>query len=441
MTRYKSDKIFCMLLTVFLLSTSDKSLAEIQIYKEKDVALTAFLNVQAATFHSKDSWFGADRKFLNENTNDWHELTAEGGLSGEIGFLHGTLFGEVSLLFSGTWGVDASGLIQKGDDPNKVKIEQAHIGWKSGTAFEMFDKDALTLKYGNFDYSIGTGMVINDGGGDGGNRGGWWMGARKAFAHSGLISFHTGPILFEAFYLENRTRSGATKGRAIGVNAEYKFKDKGLDFGSSWFRVIDRDSSHFPSYDVYSFRSGWEHDSGFEINGEYVGQSRHNVDAFGWYIQPAFQWKDVAWTPKISYRFAHFSGDDLHSSDDEGFKTTAYGSTDWGQWFQGEIAGNYPLDNSNLDSHMVRIELHPRDDVTLNFIYYNFKLDEKHIFGSPVKSHDFGDEIDLIVDWNATEYMSISGVLGWLSPDDAAKEWTGGNSDWLYSMVYVNFSL
>ncbi len=84
--------------------------------------------------------------------------------------------------------------------------------------------------------------------------------------------------------------------------------------------------------------------------------------------------------------------------------------------------------------------MQPSESVTLNVMYYDFTLDQKQIWGDPVSSDDWGQELNFTVDWAATEQIYVIGVLGNLSPGDAAKEWTGGDEDWLYSMLYVSYS-
>ena len=59
----------------------------------------------------------------------------------------------------------------------------------------------------------------------------------------------------------------------------------------------------------------------------------------------------MAWKPKISYRYAFFQGDDPTTAVNEAFDPLLPGFYDWGTWWQGEIAGEYFLSNSNLISH------------------------------------------------------------------------------------------
>ena len=72
-----------------------------------------------------------------------------------------------------------------------------------------------------------------------------------------------------------------------------------------------------------------------------------------------YEFGDVAWKPKLSYRYAFFEGDDPATATNEGFDSLIPGFYDWGTWWQGEIAGEYFLSNSNLISHQVRLHLAP----------------------------------------------------------------------------------
>lgn len=90
---------------------------------------------------------------------------------------------------------------------------------------------------------------------------------------------------------------------------------------------------------------------------------------------------------------------------------------------------------------MVRLQLFPNDKITVNTIYYNFTLDQPNIFGDPVGTTDWGDEVNLMLDYSINNHWSLSGVFSWLVPGEAARNWTGGDKTWVYGMIYVSFSL
>jgi hypothetical protein len=87
---------------------------------------------------------------------------------------------------------------------------------------------------------------------------------------------------------------------------------------------------------------------------------------------------------------------------------------------------------------MVRFSVDPTDDIHVNLFYYNFKLDDASSFG--VQSEDFADEYNVTVDWTANEFLLFSLVGAYVKPDDGAKEYTGGNDDWYYMMIYASYS-
>lgn len=428
------------ILLMSLIVLSDTVLADISVYDQDDKKLDFQLEIQGGGFANSNSWFGESKSYLGENTDAWAEAAVEMGFSGEMPLGQGTIFGEVSGLGTITYGDDASGL-NIDEDSESIRFEQAHIGWKSGNTFSSLGTDALTVKAGKFDYLIGTGLIIADGSSDGGDRGGWWIGARKAFKNSFLASLDTGPWLLESFYLENSARSKSSEGKTYGVNTEYDFVPANVNVGISALRVDDKKDSDFDDFDVYSLRADWTPLASLVLSGEYVYDDLKKGDAEGWYAQSAYQWNEVKWTPALSYRYASLDGDDLDTAENDGFRTVAYGFTDYGTWYQGEIAGNYPLDNSNLDSHMVRLQLSPNEDLDINVIYYKFTLAEKHIFGDPVADDDFGDEIDVSVDWAVNDELFVIGTIGVLFPGDAAKDLTGGDDKWLYSMIYLDYRI
>ena len=415
------------------------ALADFSLYDQDGYRLSLQLELQGAVFNGQDSWFGAAEEFLGENVDHWAETAVELGFSGEVELSRGKLIAELSGVATRTYGEDGSGLGIGFDSPNEFRMEQGHLGWQSGADFLGVEEGGLTVKAGRFDYNIGTGLLINDGGGDGGKRGGWWIGARKAFRKSFLATLDTGPLLVEGFFLQNQPRSGGPTGEVFGTNVEYEFESIGVTLGGTFLRVQDRGSTFFPDFDTISVRAAWETPlQGLSFDGEVVEQS-DDSDGEAFWIRGAYQWEEVSWQPELSYRFAHLSGDDPDTAADERFRPIAYGFTDYGFWYQGEIAGGLVLENSNLDSHMVRLQLSPTEDITLNVLYYNFTLDQLQIFGDPVDGDDFGDEVNLSMDWAVNDNLFVIFTLGALFPGAGAKSWTGGDKDWLHSMVYGGY--
>jgi len=439
MKTFNGKTRYAVVLGLGLLVVGTRANAEIDLYDKDGKKLHLLLELQAAVFNGSDAYFGEAESFVGDDVDHWSENAVEFGIGGELPAGATRLFGEVSALHTRSYGDDATGFSVGLDDPSETRIEQGHIGWSSGSAFSSLDENALTVKAGRFDYRIGTGLLVADGGGDGGGRGGWWIGARKAFKDAALVSFDSGPWLVEAFTMKNQPRRGSAEGRGWGGNFERAFGES-LKLGFSAIHVTDTGLTDVPSMNVGSIRGDWSFGKGWSLSGEYVEQGQNDWEGEGYYAQGAYQWKNAPWAPRASYRYSHLSGDDLDTVEREGFNPVAYGSSDWGTWYQGEITGNYPLENSNLNTHQVRLQLTPTEELKLNVLFYHFTLDENNIFGVPLSDDDFGDEVNVTADWTVTEHVYVIGTLGYLMPGDAGEEWTGGNDDWLYSMAYVSYT-
>ena len=416
--------------------------ADISLYDRDNKKLAFYLEFAAGTFFGNNSYFGESESFNGANTDSWTEGAFELGFNGETPVGKGALFGVVTGIYTRTWGDDASGLTVGLPETHEFDLEQAHIGWRSGDTIESLDEDALSIQYGHFDYVVGTGLLLADGNSDGGERGGWWMSARKTFRNSFLTTLKSGAWKLEGFYLENKARFDGIEGHGYGGNFEYEFANAGLNTGLLYIKVPDQthNDGEFVGHHSWALRGDWATTKNLGFSGEYVYQSRYSgTHPKGWFLKGAYQWNDTAWTPEFSYRYAHFDGDDLATPGNEGFATIAYGFTDYGSWFQGEITGNYPLGNDNLSSHLLRLRFFPNESLTLNALYYDFTLDQPHIFGESVASTDWGEEINLALDWAATDHLFVIGTFGLLFPGEAAKNWTGGDENWLYFMLYASY--
>jgi hypothetical protein len=428
--------LICFALSV---SLPGLALADYELHKTDQSSLVLKGTVMGAYFPNSDSWFGESESFLGADTDDWGEFGAEIGLAFEHTSGKSTFFAELSGLYTATGGDDASGLTIGEDDTDQANIEQAHIGWRYSDPLSGLEEDTFSLSVGRQDYLIGTGLLIADGGSDGGENGGWYLGMRKAFQESVIASLKSSSLVAEAFYLKNRPRRGGTQGHLYGANLEYTFPSE-LTLGTSYM-IADAEEDGTGNLDIWSGRASWSGLGGLELSGEYVIENgAADIDANGWYGQVAWSFADSAWAPWLGYRYADFDGDNPATADDERFREIAYGYTDYGSWFQGEITGNYPLANGNLVSNMLRLKLTPSESLTLNVFYYDFKLNFPASLDPAVTSDDWGDEINLTADWALTDNWYLIGVLATLSPGNAAKQWVGGDDTWLYSMFYVSYS-
>lgn len=413
--------------------------------------LRATLKAEMAYFAQDNSWFGEARENLGEASNSWWETAITPGLNGSYFLGNGSeFFGVLNSVSTSTKDIDAAGSNVGYGDTSDTWVNEAYLGWRSGTLFNELGKDFLSLSFGRQQYVAGTGFLFYSQGSNGGKRGGFWLGDRKAADLSGLVTIKYGNLQTDLVYMEaddqdsdndpnNNTKVG-------GVTLDYSLGDLG-GIGGGYYSVsaeakprdgMDILDVRFSLTPFKKFMPGSALES-FTFDGEYVDEDNGDaLQASAWYLSGEYSWDDASWQPSLTYRYSTFDGDNPNSEKSENFDPLFYGFYDWGYWFQGEILGEYMLSNSNLNASMIRLSADPTSSIHVNLFYYDFELDNAAGFG--VQSDKFGDEWDITVDWSATDFLSFSLVGGYVTPDDGAKEYTGGNDDWAYFMLYTSFS-
>jgi len=430
-----------LFLSLIFASLSFPVLADVSLFHYEYGDLSARMQVQTAGFTGSDTWFGKVQENIGNDANTWWEGTAEPSVKGLSHIADSEFYGEFSYLYGIQVAHDPSGLTTGMNDPHKGLIEQAYVGWRSGTLFGD-QENLLDLSVGRQDYQLGTGFLIYDGANDGGNRGAWWVGARQSFDDTAIAKINWKSIKLELFHLNVRARNQQNELALDGVNFEYMHNTI-VTVGFSYINAGNRQQKAVNNLNTYDFRLNLRPLAqlpDLEISGEYAFQENNISQSEGGYAQILYQHKVWFWMPKFIYRYTGLEGDDPKTSRNEGFNALAYGFSDWGTWYQGEITGEHVFGSSNLNSHLLRVEMAPMDNVVLNAMYYYFEFDRASALGSQVKSQHFADEINLIADWYATENTLISASFAVAIPGKGAQQFTGGNKSWTQMMLYGSYT-
>lgn len=409
-------------------------------------SITPSISLEAAFFPQSQSWFGESEANLGDKSDHWFEealtLAVDGRLS--LGG-NGYLYGRASGILTASQRTDAAGSNLPDDNIDDVALEDVYVGWSSGELLvDSLGIDTLDLSYGQQKYEVGTGFLFDDGGSDGRQRGAYWIGARRAFEQAAIARVEAGGLLARAVFLEPNDRAD-TDTRIYGFDLEWSEEDL-VTAGLGYYNIFESETDSRDGMDVFDVRvqttplGRGEFLPGLTLAGEFAKEENGSrQEGQGYYGEIGYDFGDAtSWAPYLSYRYAHFSGDDPDTSKDDGFDPLLYGFTDWGTWFQGEILGEYVLLNQNLNSHTVRLRMTPADKLTVNLLYFHFWLDEAEGFG--VSDSDFADEIDLIVDYTLNDNISFSLVGAAAEPHEGAEEFTGGDEVWYYGMLYTKIS-
>jgi len=374
-------------------------------------------------------------------SDNWVEGFAKPALSGTYGLDKGELYGAISAVGERTYAAPPP-LV--GNEASSFQVEDLYLGWRSGDALKV-GENALDFTLGRTQYKIDTGFLLWDGAGDGGSRGGFWTGGRKAWQFATVARFKPKRHTFEGFYLDrDEVPESETGTRLFGGNYEYAFNESNT-VGASYLNFQSDSSPARDGMSVYNLRAyvapfqrvpdlSFGAEFAREDNGDLIGST-------AWTAQAAYQLSKMSWQPKVSYRYAFFEGDDPGtSSSNEAFDPLLPGFSDWGSWWQGEIAGEYFLSNSNLISHQVRVHVTPSESLGAGLIGYVFQADQPATFAPGVTSDAIATELDAYADWQINSNFLASFVAAFAHPQDAAQQGFGRTEDFTYGMIYVTYS-
>jgi hypothetical protein len=387
-----------------------------------------------APLTDRDAYFEA---FLKPNLNFTWDMPTEG-----------TIYGKVS-------GV---GVYQAGDgdptgltngDVGDLGLEEAYLGWRG---------QYLDVRAGRTEFAIGDQFLIGDcnfdanttgplGRNDAHYDGSYWVAPYKACDSSVIVSANNGAAWrADAFYIKGDRHQSYT--RIGGLNVEYLLGEAGADgkLGFMLAGIPDSASTLRQGMNVIDFRANGisiPMIPGMKLHGEFAGEFGENddgndTDAHAYYGEAEYTFGNVMWTPMVAYRYGHWSGDDPSTLDEnEAFDSLFYyaGPRGWGTWYQGEIAGEYQLFNSNQTTHMVKLRVAPLETVAITGLYFNHSLDE-----SPVADDDWMDEFNLVAEWFPNSNVYVAGVLAYGIAGDAYEQVNLTDDDSMVYELWVQFT-
>jgi hypothetical protein len=427
---------------------------DLTIVRDGDSYLKPTLQMDAGFFYESNAWFGESRANAGDHVGFWSEFGVMPGLEGALDLgASGTLRGRVSGVWTTTqFGLDAAGSNFDDRHPSELTLEDAYLGWSSGELFPSLGTDAIDLSVGSQRYQVGSGFLFWDGGTDGGSeRGGYWLGMRKAFEMTAIARLKTGPFLGELVYLRPNHEPDSDT-HLTGVNVEWTFGERATLGGGYWY-FIDSDDFRRDGLDVFDLR-GEVHPlqqvPGLVFSAELVYERNGDVnESWGGYAEVGHAFEGAWGKPYLSYRFSSFTGDRGGPDQIEAFDPLFYGFSDWSTWYLGEVFGEFIGTNRNLDAHTVRLRVEPNEGWTVSLLYLFFRLDERATELQPrlfdprvvnITDKSLGHEVDLTVDWKMNDYLTWSAVVGALVPGDGLEQGTGGGSVWTHFMLYGSVS-
>lgn len=383
----------------------------------------------------------------DQPSGDLSDNWFEGSIKGALGATYTTassaqLYGKLSAVGERTYGA-APSLV--GEDASSFDVEDLYIGWRSGNSLGNLGENALDFTVGRSQYRLGHGLLLWDGSAEGGTRGGYWTNARKAFEFAAIGRFKPGHHTLETFYLDKDELPGNDSDSKLwGVNYEYAIGED-TTLGVTYMKwsadpAVAPQRDGLDVYNVRAFTAPLPNLKALSFEAEYAREDNGDaLDSTAWNVLVAYQ-LDMTWQPKVSYRYAFFEGDDPATPENEGFDGLLTGFHDWGTWWQGEIAGEYFVSNSNLISHQLRVHTKPNDAIATGLIFYDFLLDKPASFGPQVTSDEVAYELDWYMDWTINDNFIVSFVAAIADPGEAIEQSSGRTDTFYYGMIFAAYS-
>ncbi|ROO32927.1 hypothetical protein [Salinisphaera japonica] len=383
--------------------------------------LTLFLSGVA----SKNANYGSNVSIggnpVNED-NAWWEHSGLPVLRADYTWAEGgRVFGGASAVYNITRGSgfgDNTGATP--NHPEALRLDQAYLGWNSGQLFaDSLGEDALQFAAGRMDFAFGEGFLVGDGYFDTGKQGGYYNGVSEAFEKAAVATIDSHGWHGDLFYLEqDQFRPGRDdETRSYGANVHYRFTGR-AELGAAYLKTYKSNVPALDGTDIYNLRAKGKPIPALKnlaIGGQYVYESnpKNDIDDSGWYAEASYKFQNTWLDPQLIYRRAEFSAN---------YNTVYYDwSGGWGNWYMGEVVGEFQLFNSNLDVDMVKTKLHFTDRLNGGAIAYRFSYHNAQE-SAGITSRNFAKELDFYMNFNVNKHLILQAVYGFAVPDDGATQ-------------------
>lgn len=353
---------------------------------------------------------------------DWWETVAQPALTGEMDIAsRGTVFaglqGSHAMTRGSRYG-DAAGATP--GHPEASRVDRAYLGWRSP------GEEGVTLSFGHQKFIFGDGFLVGDGYADTGRYAAYYIGPSESFRNTAIASLDHRGWHGDLFHLEQDQYVSGTSDeqtRVNGANLDYTWGDR-AKFGAAYLHTYASDIATREDMEVYNLRAKGMPLTGvpnLALAGQLVREENDDqgIDDTGWFLQATYTFREMPWRPEVLYRRAEFS---------ENYDTLFYDfAGGWGNWFMGEIVGEYMLFNSNLDIDMIKASVQPHNALETGIIGYRFRYHDSQSAGAT--DRNFAREINLYTDWTINPRLSLSAIYAVAVPDDGADERFMDNDD------------
>jgi hypothetical protein len=421
------------------------------LHRSDRAFLTAIIGGGLGVYSDGRPWFGQPGVFLRGSPvagslpgrqTSWTEGHVETGAGGalQLGDSPFYLYGAATWLTAWSRGQD----VFRGDSRTNGQMEKGY----GGLLFvDPASGASINASFGRQNVTLNDGFLVHfvRGSANAGLRGASYLGSRNANDFSAVVDASLGPLSFKGFYIDpNELPVIESRSVFQGGNLRYAFTPN-LSLDATYIEVPRSESNLVLPGGVRQPREGlrtvaghlrWNNAAGLEglwLGGEYAEQSheRFPMRASAFYGLVGYQASHLPWSPSLSYRYSHATGDDPSTARYERFDPLL--STGLGNWLQGISFGKL-TSNSNLAVHRLQFNLVPMPALNLTFDWHLLRAPETNNLGSnPVlsrlSSHDVGQEFSGTARWAINRSLYLQTIASVAMPGKALRD-AGATKNW-----------
>lgn len=434
----------------------------------------SLLELRASTsgmlYSNGDAWYGAADELLGSNPladnpagpglTAWLEGFATLGIGGIAPVATNTyVYGSASYLVSGSIGDELF------TDETRVHgaLEDAFAGVLYGRTTDDGSRLVATVSAGRQYYQIGDGMLVRVTAANGFERAALQLNPRWANDMAVLGQVRYNNTRFEAFYIDPDEYPTIDTGTLLrGVNIE-RVGDSPMKFGFSFIDVhrsaytwVAATGTPVPELGTreglkvldarFAMTPLAREAQAFIVKGELAHQwndsNTFRQRAWGGYGELGYQFGAVTWRPTVTYRLAHFTGDDPSTPTFERWDPLFAGGNGE-EWVQG--FNHFKLfQDSNLTAHRLQGRIRPAPRWELVGQFWVFRTDETNNLGgviSTLGSRDVGKEANVSVKFFGGRKLYVQGHVAVTWPGDGVQSVTTSDlKPWWSAMTFVRYS-
>ena len=316
---------------------------------------------------------------------EWFEGYLKPGISFEqMRAPHEAFYGKASAVLSGTLGTDAYDTGHTG----RLTLEETYLGYRMDRPEGLL----VDISAGRRELKLGTGMLIENGGSSGFERGALKLGPRKAWERAAIARFGFEGFQSTTFYLApSETEANDSRNILAGTDVRYDSKDGG--YAGITFAHILNSEAPYPKaapggigapvvvlgaregLNALNFYARTNHFSEprnglfFTTDLAYEWNGQINLRAWAGRGQAGYAFDSHPWRPQLMYTFQTFSGDDPLTAGLERFDPLFFEGSP-SSWATGSKS-SFTFINSNVRAHQLTFSVFPspRDRITLRYAH------------------------------------------------------------------------